>query len=387
MSDDIVPPEVDLGTDLAADEEYDILDSSLGSQSVGELTRQIINGPKQDRDVDITNPTKPVVDPLAEYDSDDDEEIESEPVEQEAVAEQKPAETPPAPQTLADDALWSALEANTGFSLRDKYTSPTEAIKGLANAQRALSQRDDYAYWGKQLQENPEAVLSALQERLQKKPEAPAPVQEAAPQYDPAWNNWIDPATQEWKPNTPEAVIRDATKFQEHRKKQLIRDAVKDDLESVKKEIAERDKKIEEMRQLLLEREQREQQTVAQQRHFQELHTHLKPNAQWIFKNGTSGELTEHGQLLEQNLKELSTKIVDPAALAEAALNKTIMLVAQKQPVASGKSTNKAEQAVRSEQLAARPAGQKRATGRDPWRNKTPSKADLAAELRKFLPS
>lgn len=385
MSDDIVPPEVDLGTDLAADEEYDILDSSLGSQSVGELTRQIISGPKQDRDVDITNPTKPVVDPLAEYDSDDEESSDPDPLEQDEIVEQKPAEKPV--EVNADDQLWSALEANTGFSLRDKYTSPAEAIKGLANAQRALSQRDDYAYWGKQLQENPEAVLSALQERLQKKPEAAAPSPEPEPQYDPAWNNWIDPATQEWKANTPESVIRDANKFQEHRKKQLIRDAVKDDLESVKKEIAERDKKIEEMRQLLLEREQREQQTVAQQRHFQELHTHLKPNAQWIFKNGTSGELTEHGQILEQNLKELSAKISDPGALAEAALNKTIMLVAQKSPPSAGKSTNKPDQAVRSEQLASRPAGQKKPTGRDPWRNKTPTKNDLAAELRKFLPS
>ena len=102
------------------------------------------------------------------------------------------------PETDAadDDADVFARAATFGLDLKGKYKTKGEAIDGLLNAARLVGQRSHEAAYGKQLLENPKAVLESLLKVYgaptpEAKPE-PEAKKTDIPEYDPAWREMLD---------------------------------------------------------------------------------------------------------------------------------------------------------------------------------------------------
>lgn len=61
--------------------------------------------------------------------------------------------------------VFSHVKTKHGVDLSEKYKSPEDLVDGLVSAQRKLSERDEYAHWGRELATNPEAVAKFLLEK------------------------------------------------------------------------------------------------------------------------------------------------------------------------------------------------------------------------------
>jgi len=387
MSD--APAQVDLGTDVDEGDEFNILDDSSGPSSVAELTRNILKGEGDSRDVDLASNQLlgDTDDPLA----DQFDHIEEE--EGETVAETPtpdPVVSSPAAQapTANDDLLWEILESNSGLSLRDKYATPKDAAAGLGHAARALGQRDEFAQIGRAIKENPEAAWEALGRQIGKvqSQEAPKPAaKEQVPQYDPSWQTFIDAESGEWKANTPPDVIREATAYQRWKQKNLEDLTTRFDekvKEATKAELEARDKEIAAIKAQLAERDAMAQQSESQRQYFTTMHQHLAPHAKWIFNEGTQAKgLSESGMLLEAKIKELSGSIHDIPTLVRAAVNETALELAKKPAAQPAAVPNKDARTQNAQKITQQPVGNRKAA---PSRARLQTADDLAKALKKL---
>lgn len=353
-------------------------------------------------------------DPLTEEEGDDDDLESEEDDEAEARASRQPPAKPgknsqqPPPDDAQDEAIFAALQAHAGIDLRGQYKSGREALKGLVEARQALSRRDEAAHYGRMLLEDPEGFYAALGQRLGKTNQGgqqpsqqqqddtnPAPKTNKIPEFDPTWENWWDTAKGEWKPNTPADVVSGYAKFQaavQQRQRDLLTNFDAEVEKAIGPKLQERDKKIAELEAQLKLRDQLSQQTAQQTQAWQELRALVTPHASWCFTDGKSYEsgLTPAGETFNRHLQEAlqptETGVHRFPFLADAvqyAYDRTAREIAS---AGSGRTVNKDERQQRSQRITHTPGSARREAsgGGDPWRNKTPSRNDLAAELSKL---
>jgi hypothetical protein len=239
--------------------------------------------------------------------SDDDEQVE---VEVEVDAGEETDQQQEEEQAEQDDIVF-ARAAAMGLDLKGKYGGNKEAaIDGLLHAARLVGQKNQLAEYGRQLLENPQAVLASL-EKLYKKQEAEAKQPEKksdVPEFDPAWREMVD---EEGKPlpGVDPAIPLKMKKYYEfirNRAEQIARDpesVIMPTLEEkIKKMVDERASAIAKQES---DRLRAEQATVNTAREAQQL---VQEEASWAFVDGDiSKGPTPEGQVLGKWLQILET--------------------------------------------------------------------------------
>lgn len=218
-------------------------------------------------------------------------------------------------QQQEQEDLVFARAAAMGLDLKSKYGGNKEAaVDGLLHAARLVGQKNQLAEYGKQLLENPQAVLASLEKLYGKKPETEAKQEKKSdvPEFDPAWREMVD---EEGKPlpGVDPSIPLKMKKYYEfirNRAEQIARDpesVIMPTLEEkIKKMVDERASAIAKQES---DRLREEQSRVNVAREAQEL---VQQEASWAFIDGDiSKGPTPEGRVLGKWLQILETPDAD----------------------------------------------------------------------------
>lgn len=304
-----------------------------------------------------------------------------------------PAEPPAAPQPPAAQSLDLIQEAQKFGLDTSKYgNDPSKLLQGLLHAQRLIGQRDEFAVWGRQLAENPQAVFEALKKQFDK-PQPQAPTEPQAPQYpefDESWLDLIDPVTGQPKPGADPnilAKIRKWNDFAAKRGRELLVAPEKVVLPAVEKRVQEL--LAAELNKVRQEQDQKLQERDHVARLWNEGQALLMEERNWIYVEGDPSKgPTPAGQVFDKHLRQ-AVELGIPTLRAQKEWAKSQAIIEMSQnpsaymPQAPQPSAPAGKQ-QRAQAIERRPGGavQPRVPSADePW----PAGTTLAAELAKLV--
>lgn len=278
----------------------------------------------------------------------DDEEDEIGEVEDPLAEAEETEEEPPA-DDFAEQLRQRAAQAGLDIS---KYPDPDTFLKSYAHLSSKIGEREQLAEYGRQLLEQPEAVLEHLMNHLGKKAakaeEAPPPKVDPTPEWKEEWLDLLGPDGQPKEGADPKVIRKIAVFSEWAQKKQreflldpskMLKPSLIPDVETtIQKRVEEALRKYDQ------ERNQREQITGAVAQELAVARQYMSEDAPWVFKNGKdpSGGLTQAGEVYKKWVDAYETKgpngqlrIPDLATRREAAKAKAfeeLTAMARKQP-------------------------------------------------------
>lgn len=278
----------------------------------------------------------------------DDEEDEIGEVEDPLAEAEETEEEPPA-DDFAEQLRQRAAQAGLDIS---KYPDPDTFLKSYAHLSSKIGEREQLAEYGRQLLEQPEAVLEHLMNHLGKKAakaeESPPPKVDPTPEWKEEWLDLLGPDGQPKEGADPKVIRKIAVFSEWAQKKQreflldpskMLKPSLIPDVETtIQKRVEEALRKYDQ------ERNQREQITGAVAQELAVARQYMSEDAPWVFKNGRdpSGGLTQAGEVYKKWVDAYETKgpngqlrIPDLATRREAAKAKAfeeLTALARKQP-------------------------------------------------------
>lgn len=305
----------------------------------------------------------------------DDEEDEIGEVEDPLAEAEETEEEPPA-DDFAEQLRQRAAQAGLDIS---KYPDPDTFLKSYAHLSSKIGEREQLAEYGRQLLEQPEAVLEHLMNHLGKKAakaeEAPPPKVDPTPEWKEEWLDLLGPDGQPKEGADPKVIRKIAVFSEWAQKKQreflldpskMLKPSLIPDVETtIQKRVEEALRKYDQ------ERNQREQYTGAVAQELAVARQYMSEDAPWVFKNGKdpSGGLTREGEVYKKWVDAYETKgpngqlrIPDLATRREAAKAKafeelTALARRQQTPKADAAKTSLAKKTSRSGKPSAFPKG------------------------------
>lgn len=233
------------------------------------------------------------------------------------------ASSSPQPAAETPRTLFDRIAERHGIDFRQKYRTDDDLIDGLTHAARMVGQRNQYAEIGQQFASDLPAFQEWLQQRQQPAPQPQEGPWWNPPQFNPAWNSWLDPETGRPVENAPLEVQQAAQKWidfhNEHERRLRL-----DFPGALKPALAEFEQQI--LGKIRSELEGRESavkiKTTAD--------SIRDRNAQWLYARDPQGRflrdeigkpiLTPHGEVFKQHVLRLQAFNDQPELQAEIAM-------------------------------------------------------------------
>ncbi len=197
-------------------------------------------------------------------------------------------------------------------NLKEKYKTQADAIEAGLHAMRLVGQRNQYADYGRQLLENPQAVLESLKKLYDKQQDdkvaAPVVKKSDVPEYDEAWKALFD---EEGKlvPGADPTIPSKIRKYNEYVSTKLTKFALDPEAELLPVLEARIAKLADERAQAIVSKESEKlRQEQAQHETLRTAHSLVQEEASWAFVEGDIRKgPTAEGKVLGKWLQILET--------------------------------------------------------------------------------